>query len=171
MLIAPRIMSDTMLTKADRYWNQFVQSLYPDSSAPERYVEFFYFGSEPEHGKPVGELVLAGVKTAGGDILWRREASQDPPLQVGGLSIFHDGYEEPLGIIETTSVEIVPFNEVDAEFARMGGEWGGSLEKWRSNYWSWIEAECLQLGREPARDIPMVCERYRLVYGEPLGNL
>ena len=159
-----------MVTKADRYWNQFLLWLPPANSTPDRYLEFFYFGSEPQHGKPVGDLVLSGTKTAGGDILWRREAANDPPLQVGSFSIFHDGFEEPMGIIETISMEIVPFDEVDAEFAQSCGEWGGTLDKLRSVYWSWIEAESAKLNRDPTPDIPMICERYRLVYGEPLRN-
>jgi len=161
-------MSGTMVTNADRYWSQFVQSLPPINSPPDSYLEFFYFGSEPEHGRPVGDLVLSGIKSAGGDILWRRKAAQEPSLQVGSFSIFHDGHEEPMGIIETTSVEIVPFNEVDAEFARAGGEWNGTLENWRSNYWSWIEEECTRLNRDPTPDIPMICERFRLVFAEQL---
>ena len=160
-------MPGAMVTKADRYWNQFLQSLPPANSTPDSYLEFFYFGSEPEHGKPVGDLVLSGAKTAAGDILWRREAAGDPPLQVGRYSIFHDGFEKPMGIIETTSVEIVPFDEVDADFAQSCGEWGGTLENWRSEYWSWIETECIKLNRDPTPDIPMICERYRLAYAEP----
>ena len=163
-------MPGTVMTIADRYWNQFVQSLPQANSTPDSYLEFFYFGSEPEHGKPVGDLVLAGSKTAGGDLLWRREAANDPLLQVGRFSIFHDGFEEPMGIIETTFVEIVPFDEVDANFALAGGEWGGTLESWRTHYWSWIEAACVQLGREASRDIPMICERFRLAYSEPLRS-
>jgi len=157
-----------MVINADRYWNQFVQSLPPLNSLPDTYLEFFYFGTKPEHGRPVGDLVLSGMKTAADDILWRREAAQETPPEVGSFSIFHDGYEEPMGIIETTSFDIVPFNEVDAEFARAGGEWNGTLENWRSFYWSWIEAECTALNRDPTPDIPMICERFRLVFAEQL---
>ncbi|MCH7984938.1 MAG: ASCH domain-containing protein, partial [Chloroflexi bacterium] len=77
-------------------------------------------------------------------------------------------FENPMGVIETIDVEIVPFDEVTRNFAQSGGEWGGTLEQWRKSYWSWIKQECEALGREPVTDIPMICERFKVVYSEPL---
>ena len=154
---------------ADRYWAQFLQSL-PESRRPKaNYLEFFYFGSEPAHGGPVGNLVLAGTKRAGADILWRREASDEPPIKVGDLSIFHDGFGTPMGIIESTSSVIVPFNEVGSDYAQAGGEWDGTLENWREHYWNWIVMECQKLGCDPVPNIPMICERFKLIYSQPLS--
>lgn len=58
-----------------------------------------------------------------------------PPPEVGALSIVENGREEPVGIIATTWVGVTPFKAVDAE-----------------------------LGRRATEEMPLVCERFRLVY-------
>ena len=159
-----------MPSKADAYWQQFLDALPRGSSSPDRYLEFFSFGYLPEHGRSIGDLILDGKKTATADILWRRESVGLQTPSIGDLSIFHDGFESPMGVIETTEVEIVPFDEVTRDFAQSGGEWGGTLTEWRKSYWSWIEQECAAIGREPVTNIPMICERFNVVYSESLNG-
>jgi uncharacterized protein YhfF len=57
---------------------------------------------------------------------------------------------------------------VDAGFACAGGEGDRALEIWRRTCWRYILAECARLEREPSPMTPLVCERFRVVYGAPL---
>jgi uncharacterized protein YhfF len=75
-----------------------------------------------------------------------------------------DGNDLPLCIIETTEVNIVPFKEVDAVFAREEGEGDLSLEYWREAHSGYFSRVLPKIGREPSPDMPLVCERFRLVY-------
>ena len=64
---------------------------------------------------------------------------------------------------------IVPFNEVASDYAQAGGEWDGTLENWREHYWNWIVMECQKLGCDPVPNIPMICDRFMLIYSQPLS--
>jgi uncharacterized protein YhfF len=87
----------------------------------------------------------------------------------GYLSIVLDGDDRPVCVIETVEVTVVGYDEmVDAGFAYAGGEGDRTLESWRCTYWRYILPECARLEREPSRMTPLVCERFRVVYGAPL---
>ncbi len=153
--------------KADRYWEQFLASLPAGAERPAAYYEAFSFGSSSESTRTITPLVLDGIKTATGSLLWVYEAEGRRPPMVGDYSIVTDG-EEPVAVILDAEVRILPYDEVDAAFAWDGGEEDRSLESWREMYWEYILLECGRISREPTLKTPLVCERFRVVYKEPL---
>ncbi len=72
--------------------------------------------------------------------------------------------QEPLCVIETTHVEIVPYEEVSEAFAAVEGEGDGSLRHWREVHWAFFTRECHRLGREQSLRMPIICERFKVVY-------
>jgi uncharacterized protein YhfF len=76
------------------------------------------FGDGPELADRLGDLVLAGVKTATCSALWEWEAAGDPLPRAGLLTVVLEGGGRPLGISETTEVRILPYDRVDEDFAR-----------------------------------------------------
>ncbi len=116
----------------------------------------------------IAALVLNGIKTATGSLQWVYEAEGRLPPAAGQYSIVTDGEHQPLCIIQDTEVCVTPFDEVDAAFAWDGGEEDRTLESWRRIYWEFIVSECSRIGREPSPKTPLVCERFRVVYREPL---
>ena len=58
------------------------------------------------------------------------DADDKPLMKPGDLSIVTLGGDQPACIIETTEVRIVPFDEVDEQFAYEGGEGDRTLESW-----------------------------------------
>jgi uncharacterized protein YhfF len=121
------------------------------------------FGDLEAAGR-VGQLVKAGIKTSTSGLLWEYEHNGEQLTQVGSYAIVADGAEDPICIIEVTEVEVRPFNEVDAQFAFDYGEYGRTLEQWRTASWEYFGAVCVEIGREPSETMPMVCQRFRLVY-------
>jgi uncharacterized protein YhfF len=97
--------------------------------------------------------------------LWAFEAEGSSIPTVGLLTIVLGGNKEPLCIIETTEVEIRPFNEVDAQFAYEEGEDDRTLESWRREHWIFY-ARVLprDYGLQSAEDMPLICERFQVVY-------
>jgi len=75
-----------------------------------------------------------------------------------------DGTGEPVCIVETTWVAIKRFAEIDAPFAYEYGEWDRTLETWRQRCWEINAERCRRLGREPTEEMPLVCERFKVVY-------
>ncbi|MTG89072.1 ASCH domain-containing protein [Cellulosimicrobium sp. BIT-GX5] len=119
------------------------------------------FGDNPALADDLLEAVLTGEKTATSSALWEYEDSGEQVPRVGELSILLDGQGHPRALIRTTSVEIVPFDEVDAEFARAEGEDDRSLEAWRAGHETYFRRV---LEREFSPDMPLVCERFELRY-------
>jgi uncharacterized protein YhfF len=68
-----------------------------------------------------------------------------------------------LCLIETTEVRVVPYDQVDAQFAFEEGEDDRTLESWRREHWKFFSRYLVKLDRQPAMDMPLVCERFRLV--------
>ena len=122
------------------------------------------FGDGPELADRLGALVLAGVKTATCSALWEWEAAGDPLPRVGLLTVVLDGGGRPLGITETTEVRVLPYNRVDEAFAREEGEGDRTLAYWRQAHWNYFQRTLPRIGRSPAEDMPLVCERFRLVH-------
>jgi uncharacterized protein YhfF len=154
----------------DRYWRQFVQSLPPGAERPEGCYDAFHFGVEKEEASEIALLVLQGIKTATGSVQWVYEFEGKAPPRPGDHGIVLDSGDRPVCIIETTEVRLLPFDEVDERFAWDGGEWDRTLASWRENYWAFIVSECARIHREPTEKTPLVCERFRLDYREPLAE-
>ena len=75
-----------------------------------------------------------------------------------------DGRNEPLCIVETVEVTIRNYNEVDADFARCEGEGDLSLGYWRDAHRRFFTRILHKLGREFSEDMPLVCERFKVIY-------
>jgi uncharacterized protein YhfF len=158
-------------TKIDRYWQQFLASL-PVEARDKSYVEAYWFGMKCEDAKEIIPLVLQGIKTSTGSILWSFEADGKPSPKLGDYNIVTDGCDEPVCVLETTEVRILPLDEVDAQFAFDGGEGDRTLVSWRKLYWEFAQHECKRIGRESELTwkIPIICERFRVVYQQPLAT-
>jgi uncharacterized protein YhfF len=156
------------VSPVDRYWNEFLESVPAGQVKPERYVEAFFFGTKPDLAHEITPLVLDGTKTATGSLLWSAEADNKQPAREGDFWIVTNGSDNPQCIIETYEVRVLPFDEVGEEYARWGGEGDRTLASWRAMYWSYIVGECKRIGRAPDSKAPLVMERFRVVYAEPL---
>lgn len=151
-------------SKTEAFWQQYLDSLPHANEAAQRFYEVFCIGSSEEGADEGAELIQRGVKTATSSLLWEHQATNKPLPEVGSLSIVTDGRGHPVCVIETISVEIKGFAEVDASFAYDYGEWDRTLEGWRAHCWAYYAEQCRALGREPSQDMPLVCERFRVVY-------
>ncbi|GAB2486077.1 hypothetical protein GCM10027063_29820 [Promicromonospora xylanilytica] len=121
------------------------------------------FGDEPGLAERLLDAVLAGDKTATSSALWDYEDEEAPLPVVGELSILLDGASHPRALIRTTSVETTTFEEVDEDFAAAEGEDDRTLESWRTGHEAYFRRN-LPEGREFATDMPVVCERFELLY-------
>src|SRR5262245_36847989 len=128
-----------------------------------RDLEQFAFGDSPEMADELLALVLAGTKTATCSALSEYEAEGEPiDLTPGGRSVVLDGRGRPACVIETCEVTIRRFDEVDAAFARDEGEGDRSLAYWRSEHERFFRKHGVF-----SADMPLVCERFRLVEALP----
>src|SRR4030095_1066265 len=112
----------------------------------------------------LGALVLDGTKTATASLAWEYGYDGEPLPRRGDHGIILNGAGEPLCIIETMRVYIEQFNQVDEEQAYEEGEGDRSLDYWRDAHWRYFSGRGEILGREPSETMPVVCERFRVVW-------
>lgn len=124
------------------------------------------FGDEPELAEKLLSAVLAGDKTATSSALWDYDDEGAPLPVAGELSILLDGDGHPRALIRTTNVETTTFEDVDEDFADAEGEGDRTLESWREGHEAYFRRN-LGEGREFTQDMPVVCERFELLYPKP----
>ena len=144
------------------FWNQACTAV-PGMPADAAY-QVWHFGDGAALAQELAELVLRGPKRATAGLLWEAESDPNAMPVLGGYSVVTDGGDVPLMVLRTAQVEIRPFGEVDADFAAAEGEGDGSLEYWRAAHWTYFSRRCEVLGRAPLEDMPVILERFDLVY-------
>ena len=156
-----------MTNALEQFWQAYLAGLPPD--APERQASFVAeaFGDNPALADELAALIVAGTKTATCSCLWEWEAEGQPLPTPGLKTVVLDGQGQPVAIIETTVVQIRLFSEVGADFAFAEGEGDRSLASWRDGHWRYFSRALPRIGREPAETMPLVCERFRLLYPRP----
>ena len=158
-----RALSDAV----KRLWAAFLSRPGVPVDAETRFYDIFQVGDEKADADEGADLILTGVKTATSSLQWEYDATGKPPPRVGAFSIVANGSAEPVCVVETTWLEVLPFSQIDADFARDYGEWDGTLATWRKECWAYYSAQCKALNRIPSRDMPLLCERFRVVFPEP----
>lgn len=121
------------------------------------------FGATPQQANELIALVLEGTKTATAGALWDYEHEDEQIPRVGELSILLDGAEHPRALIEVTHVDIVPFEDVDAEHANLEGEGDRSLDHWRTVHERFF-TDIATHDRGFASSMPVVLERFKVLY-------
>jgi len=144
------------------FWAEFEAVAGEDVSA--RFCTAFYFHDCEEFANALAQLVLDGTKRATTGLLWSYEAENEALPEVGQLSIVTDFAGAPLCVIEATTVDVVPFEDVTEAYANREGEGDKSLRYWRDAHWSFFERECERIGKEPSARMLVVCEEFDVVY-------
>ena len=146
------------------YWQKFLSILLPDSPYQTKNYTAEGWGDSPEMADDLGDLIARGVKTATCSALWEWQA-EGKPIPINGLiTVVLDGGGNPLCIVETTEVTIRKYNEVDDEFAQAEGEGDFSLEYWRQAHRNFFSRTLPKIGKEFTEDMPLVCERFQVIY-------
>jgi uncharacterized protein YhfF len=148
----------------EQYWQAYLEGLPPD--APQRQARYVAeaMGDNPRLANELGSLIRQGLKTATCSALWEWEAEGSPIPEPGLITIILDGDGQPMCIIETTEVRVRAYDEVDASFAAEEGEGDRSLAYWREAHWRFFSRTLPKIDRAPAEEMPLVCERFRLLY-------
>jgi uncharacterized protein YhfF len=151
------------MTAVEELWTAFVEAR-PDLAAPETRYEAWHFCDNQADADELVELVLAGVKRATASGLWSYQDEDEPIPEPGDFSVITDWSGAARCVIRTTDVEIVPFDEVSPQFAAAEGEGDLSLAFWREAHWAAFSRELEGTERSPAQDMPVVCERFEVVF-------
>lgn len=130
-----------MTMTAEQLWNTYKEI---NPNAPDKY-DVWAFGSSNEMADELAELVLEGKKTATASNFKLYEL-EDEALPFKGLfNVILNGSGHAVAIIETTDVEIVPFDEVTSDHAYQEGEGDRSLDYWRKVHEKYFKEELAEI--------------------------
>lgn len=152
---------------AHEMWRAYLTSLGEDPSRTRNRFTAWHFCDNEADANSLAALVKAGTKRATSSLYWMYEHDQEPLPRPGDHSVITDWDGEAQCVIRTASVEIVPFNQVTPDFARVEGEGDRSLEYWREVHRAAFSRELTTIGKSLEDTVPVVCETFEVVYPVP----
>ena len=164
----PKCATVNIPPNISEFWSRFKTA--SDSVSDDQFYEAFHFGDTAALADELLNLVLSNKKRATAGSLWVFEFRGVSPPRIGDLSVVTDSTGDPMCVIQTTAVAVVPFLEVSAEFARAEGEGDATLASWREDHTVFFNRECDRIGRQFNHSMPVVCERFDLVYSEAASS-
>lgn len=146
------------------FWQAYCATRVDHAACLHESYDAWSFGDDKRMADDLGRLVLNEIKTATAGLPWEDEHVGWKTPAVGDKTIILDGDAQPLCVIETTAVAVMPFDAVDAAFAQLEGEGFETVDDWRAAHWRYFARRCQEIGKEPAEEMPVLCQRFRVVY-------
>jgi len=140
---------------AQKYWDTY----WGINETPLS-VTSWQFGGIPDE---LAQLVKDGVKSATCSLHLHYELENEPLPKVDDYSIVLNSKDEPVCIIRTSNVKIVPMNKVPFDFAYAEGEGDRTYDHWRKVHIEFFTNELKEIGREFSEEMLLVCERFELI--------
>ena len=147
----------------DGYWKRFTD-LNPEYKG-NAYEVWGFCSGEHLPDKLIG-LVKTGGKTGTSSALELYDGSGEKVPEEGDVSVLTYGNGMPGCIIKTVETRIKKFREISEEEARLEGEGDLSLEYWRNVHEWFFTLEYEEHGKEFSEDIPVIFERFEVIYDE-----
>ena len=110
-------------------------------------------------------LILSGKKTATTSCLLSYEIENDTLPQVGEYDILTDLDGNPLCVLQTTNVTVLPFKDVTFDICKREGE-NDSIESWQALHREFFIKEGKELGYIFTDDALVVFEDFEVVYSK-----
>jgi uncharacterized protein YhfF len=147
--------------RQQEFWRAACLAIPGLPAAPD---QTWHFGDSENLARELAELVLHGSKRATAGLLWDAQADPNMMPILNGYNLVTDHAGAPVLVTRTTQVDIRPYDAVDADFAAAEGEGDCSLDFWRRAHWAYFSRRCAALGRAASGDMPVILERFALVY-------
>ena len=143
------------------YWKRFLKETNRPQQCP--YAGEMEFADNKEDSIYFLSQILSGQKQANFTTLKSFEIDMESLPKKGFYSILVDYLENPVGVIETVDVLIVPFNQITQEMAMWDGS-SSSLEEWRAFKKEEFIYDGQVMGYEFDESMPVVIDKFNLVW-------
>ena len=149
------------MTVLDEYWQKFLKSTNRDEE--EKCSGDLFFEAKGFVSDQLTALVLSGKKTAFFTSFATYAIDQEPLPVSGELYIVVDRANNPVCVIEITSVTVLPFNEITWDMAALEGE-DENLAQWKERKTEYLQEEGDILGFEFKPDLKLVFQTFQVIY-------
>jgi uncharacterized protein YhfF len=124
----------------------------------------WHFADSAELAHELIELVVHADKRATAGLGFMHDKHPELAPVLGGYNVLTEFDGTPRAVTRTTYVARLAFEDVDAQFAWDEGEDERTLESWRQGHWNYFSHECAAMGVEPSQQMPVVLERFELLW-------
>ena len=143
----------------DAFWQEFLQKTgrEPDT----KYFECFHFDLNERSANELLALVLSGKKRATASSLYAFAPGEAP--KPGNLSIVTDWDGNPRCVIETKTMQVIPFCEMTFDICSREGE-DECLETWKEGHRHFFTLDAEEMGYAFTEDMPVLFEDFEVIY-------
>lgn len=140
---------------AKELWERFTR----ENNINDCQYEAWSFGMNADH---LAELVLTGHKTATASAYVLYDLAGEELPQKDEYSVILDSQDNPVCVIRTVNVEIVPFNLISDKHAFKEGEGDKTLSYWRKVHKEFFSNELKAVGLKFSDDMLVVFEEFEV---------
>lgn len=145
-----------------KLWNAFLKENKKDESIDV--PPAWYFCDNEKDADECADLVVRKIKQATCSSLTAYEKDEDPLPKVGDIDVVTNWKGEAQAIIETTEVNLIPYNQIDATFAKAEGEGDQSLTYWKKVHWDFFSRELKEYQLSPSEDMVLIAQKFKTIY-------
>lgn len=145
----------------EEYWAKFIKdkNLGEDTVFGGEYM----FSNDENDCIFLTSLILSGKKTAQTSALPAYHIDNEPLPKKGAFYILTDWQGNPVAVLQTKNVYILPFIEVTWDMAQKEGQ-DADLSSWRERYQEFFTDDADIMGYDFSETMPVVIEEFNLVY-------
>lgn len=154
-----------MSNSVNAMWEAYLQSIGENSATTNKTFTAWHFCDNAKDADELAEFVKQGRKCATASSFWSYGYEGQAIPKTRSLNMITNWDGQAQCIIQTTRVDIVLFEEITEEFAWIEGEGDRSLDYWKKGHWRFFSRTLQVFGREPDTRMPVVCERFEVVFG------
>jgi len=147
-----------------KMWEAYLKSIDESVKETQKIYDAWHFCNDEKNANALADLVKKRIKQATTSLFYLYELEEEPLPEKGQYSIILDWNGTSQCIIRSTSIEVLPFNEVTETFAKEEGEGDQSLEYWKKVHKVAFENELMSVEKDFSEDMLVVCEKFQVVY-------
>ncbi|MCY6960240.1 ASCH domain-containing protein [Clostridium brassicae] len=145
-------------------WKNYLMSIGEDNGNINKNYTSWYFCDNEKSANDLAKLVREGIKRGTTSLYyWYELENEELPIE-DEYSIITDWNGIAQCIIRTKKVSVLPFKDVNEEFAQIEGEGDKSLKYWRETHIDFFTKELKEQGIEFYEDMLVVFEEFEMVY-------
>ncbi|MCQ2983099.1 MAG: ASCH domain-containing protein [Treponemataceae bacterium] len=144
----------------EEYWKDFLSRKGLDPQMP--HSGEVSFGTDEVSCAQFLALIVSGKKTAAFGALESYRLDNESLPKKGAFTILTDYTGNPIGVIQTLNVTILPYNAITWDMAVKEGECA-DFEEWHAAYDEFFADDADIMGYDVTPDMPVVFEEFVLV--------
>ena len=148
----------------NKMWEDYLASIGESTASTNKKYTSWYFCDNEKSANDLANLVREGIKKGTTSLYDLYEIDNEELPIVDSYSIITDWNGIAKCIIRTKEVTILPFKDVNEEFAKIEGEGDKSLKYWQSVHVHFFTSELKERRMEFSQNMLVVFEEFEVVY-------